>query len=340
MAADQVLSLEVVLPDGSFVSVDEASHPDLFFALRGGGGSTLGVVTSVAIRAYPDVSITALTYSFGTGVPEETFWSAIDEFWTYFTVWPDLGIWSYFTISCTDTVDCVLSMAPQLAINMTQSEFETHMAPFFANLTALGINVTTTFTEYAGYLDMFDGVWPTSTSTCNYWYFHSTSRLFPKSNWDNSTILAHQSAVIRNTTQTRGQFIGYNVRPATNTAVNQDNAVNPAWRETLMFAQTNVVYGANDTLEDIADANKEMVEALQTWRDITPGTYLNEADINEPEWQQSFYGDNYERLYALKQEYDPWGLFYAMGAVGSEDWYATGQIEYYPTTDGRLCPVS
>lgn len=79
------------------------------------------------------------------------------------------------------------------------------------------------------------------------------------------------------------------------------------------------MYGADDALEDITAANKEMVDALQSWRDITPGTYLNGADINEPGWQQSFYGENYARLYALKQQYDPWGLFYGIGAVGSED---------------------
>jgi hypothetical protein len=230
-------------------------------------------------------------------------------------------------------------MAPQLGINLTQAALAANIAPFLANLTALNIDVKTTYTEYSGYLAMFEGVWPSSTSTCNYWYFHSTSRLFPKSNWDHASILAHQSAIIRNTTQTRGQFIGYNVRPAVNPHVHQDNAVNPAWREALMFAQANVVYGAEDGVQQIAAANKEMVDALQSWRDITPGTYLNEADINEPAWQQSFYGEHYGRLYALKQEVDPWGVFYGIGAVESEDWYSTGQIPYYPTSSGRLCPA-
>ncbi len=39
MGADQVLSMEVVLPNGRFVSVSRDSYPDLFWALRGGGGS-------------------------------------------------------------------------------------------------------------------------------------------------------------------------------------------------------------------------------------------------------------------------------------------------------------
>lgn len=41
MGADQVLSMDVVLPDGRYVTVHEDSHPDLYWALRGGGGSKL-----------------------------------------------------------------------------------------------------------------------------------------------------------------------------------------------------------------------------------------------------------------------------------------------------------
>ena len=39
MAADHLLSMEVVLPSGAFVTASDTSNPDLFWALRGGGGS-------------------------------------------------------------------------------------------------------------------------------------------------------------------------------------------------------------------------------------------------------------------------------------------------------------
>lgn len=39
MGADQVLSLEVVTADGRLVTADPNQNTDLFFALRGGGGS-------------------------------------------------------------------------------------------------------------------------------------------------------------------------------------------------------------------------------------------------------------------------------------------------------------
>lgn len=257
-----------------------------------------------------------------------------------FTTWPEAGIWSYFNFACEDIVNCKFSMAPQVAPGLSKSELEDHNAAFFANLSSLGIQVDDiSYNEYSSFMEMFDEQFPATTNTAGYWYFHSTSRFFPERNWQDPDKFAAQSAAIRNTTQGRGSFTGYNSRPAANAAVSQDNAVNPAWREALVFGMGNVVYGYNDTVEEMAAANKQMVDAYAVWRDVSDGTYLNEADINEPDWQQSFYGSNYDRLYDLKQKVDPWGVLYATGAVGSEDWYVTGQMEYFPMANGRLCPI-
>ncbi|SDU23458.1 FAD-binding oxidoreductase [Jiangella alkaliphila] len=51
-AADSVLSADIVTADGRLLTVSPDRHPDLFWAIRGGGGG-FGVVTSLEFRVYP-----------------------------------------------------------------------------------------------------------------------------------------------------------------------------------------------------------------------------------------------------------------------------------------------
>ncbi len=50
------------------------------------------------------------------------------------------------------------------------------------------------------------------------------------------------------------------------------------------------------------------------------GSYSNEGDILEPDFQTTFYGPNYAKLSAIKARYDPNDLFIVPAGVGSERW--------------------
>ncbi|MFE0153227.1 FAD-binding oxidoreductase [Nonomuraea sp. NPDC059007] len=62
-AADSVLSAQVVTADGRIVTADAEHNPELFWALRGGGGN-FGVVTSLEFRLYPVAEVCAGAVTF------------------------------------------------------------------------------------------------------------------------------------------------------------------------------------------------------------------------------------------------------------------------------------
>lgn len=53
LACDSFRELEIVLPSGKIVNASEHENPDLFFALRGGGGNPYGVVTRYTVQSRP-----------------------------------------------------------------------------------------------------------------------------------------------------------------------------------------------------------------------------------------------------------------------------------------------
>jgi FAD/FMN-containing dehydrogenase len=59
---------------------------------------------------------------------------------------------------------------------------------------------------------------------------------------------------------------------------------------------------------------------MRSLREAVPeqGSYVNETDYFEPNWQVAFWGENYPKLLEIKRIYDPHNLFTCHHCVGSE----------------------
>lgn len=80
---------------------------------------------------------------------------------------------------------------------------------------------------------------------------------------------------------------------------------------------------------DVATARREaeaVKKAMRELWDLAPeaGSYVSESDFFAEDWQKAFWGGNYERLRQAKRRYDPDGLFIVHHGVGSEVWSADG----------------
>lgn len=57
LGVDNVQQFRVVLPNGTSVTANRCLNPDVFFALRGGGGGTFGVITEMSTIAHEQVTL-------------------------------------------------------------------------------------------------------------------------------------------------------------------------------------------------------------------------------------------------------------------------------------------
>ena len=114
----------------------------------------------------------------------------------------------------------------------------------------------------------------------------------------------------------------------------RDTAMNPAVLEAFALAICGAggppAYpGIPGHQPDEAQAKRDAVAvagAIGELRRLVPrpASYVWETDFFHPNWQDAFWGDNYARLRAIKDKYDPDGLFFLHHGVGSEDWSADG----------------
>ncbi|KAF4471583.1 hypothetical protein FALBO_1498 [Fusarium albosuccineum] len=340
LGADQVLSVDIVTPDGRFVTADEKQNTDLFWAVRGGGPATWGVVVSMTVKVYPKMSFSGMTWSVTTkdaGISEEALWKALDVYWRRFPEYSDKKSYGYSFLFPVGEGNYFWTMNPWMVPGMALADFKEMVAPLLAEWKALGVDPKPTFFEHDRFLPAWRTHFP-AESVGNP-HVRTGSRLIPRKNWEDPALLNKTISTIKGIGSEGAILIIYNINAAQPKGT-PSNSANPAWRDANMFVITGLSWAADASPEVVADTNNKIThDIMERLKAVTPGGggYGNEGDVMDPEFGQSFFGSNYPALYKLKQQIDPYGVFYAPTAVGSEDWYITGQEAYVTKQTGRLC---
>jgi hypothetical protein len=259
----------------------------------------------------------------------------------YLSLFPehaDQGIYSYWNIfpNSSPSGSQTFTMLPYFAPNKTVEEVNALVQSLVDTASAHKITIEPKTVAYSNFYDAWKAGFP--KETVGSWAVQSGSRLFPRENWASNDTWDTTFDAIREVVSA-SYMIGFNIAPtlAAGGVTADENAVNPAWRTTVLHAITGTLW--DDSLRNFTTIRQYQHDftygPMQLWRDVSPGSgaYLAESDTNEPDWQQAFFGDKYAKLYSLKKKYDSGGVFFAETAVGAEDWKA-GDDRL-----GRLCRV-
>ncbi|KAL8707004.1 MAG: hypothetical protein Q9201_000052 [Fulgogasparrea decipioides] len=323
LAADQVLEWEVVTGTGELLRASPSEHPDLYWALSGGGGGTYGVVLSLTVKAHPDQRTAAANLTFSNeGVSQDTFYDVVGTFISNLPPLVDAGAVSIWLLSNT-----TFTMAPTTGPGITKSQLQDLLSPAIEALKRSHIKYIYYVDDYPTYLDSYRAMNP-PTNVSN---IQIGGRLIPRSLVESNPQAL--MAALRSIAQ-KGALISGLALNVSQKHASTANSVNPAWRDALFDAVIGTVWSNTDWDLNLANQRLMTDELLPQLEQITPGggAYLNEGDFQQAGFQRVFYGSNYATLRRIKGIYDPNDIFYALEAVGSESWESAD--------DGRLCKTS
>lgn len=347
LGADNVLSARVVLADDEVVTASPIEHQDLFFAIRGGGPGTYGVVVETTVKAYPTRPVVAQTLAFAplmTGNGSDFLDAIADVYEAYPALseagWSGYGQWatsSPAALFAGSTISYAHTMANfRLSADLASAKANAALQKLITrNVTSLFVYIFyETIPTYAAFFDKYKGPAPPADS------LGSTTGHF----LDETSLLANRTALLDTLRITAGAADQYttNVVEIFGAPYGQigkdgedfDSGVVPGWRKMIMhhiLARGWLQDTPPTVVEDIQN-DVEFVKAAALKR-LAPdaGGYMNEGNRLNPDWKRDWYGSNYAKLERLKKRYDRDDLFYCPTCVGSDRWEVA--------EDGQLCRI-
>lgn len=324
LASDHLRSAQVVLADGRVVRADEENEPDLFWALRGGGGGNFGIVTEfeVAPVAIPSLINFTLTWP----------WEAAVDVIRGYTEWlpggPDAwgsSLVAFMAESAPGAVPVLLIQGAYLG-----SEPEYHAARE-SLVSAIGRPAATEDTAELPFDQaamQYYGCGDFSVEECHLVGNNPEAKL-PRYHFavDRGRLADHPltAAAVRELLEAfEADRAAEQFRYLTFFALGgQANRV-PADATAYVHRTSHYYIGYTVGLQvDEPEAGSRA--AAQSWADKgfevsdrygIPENYVNFPDPHLADWRTAYYGANYSRLVRVKRDYDRYGFFSFGQSVG------------------------
>ena len=313
LTCDRLVSAQVVTADGRILLCDAENEPDLFWALRGGGGGNFGVVTSLTFLTHRTSDLT----NFYAGFPME---SALDVLAAWQAWLKDLPDWVWSGLGMFFSADPPNPF--QLSVSgVSISDQETFAPLWSALLGATGVRPTVesvellsyraTLLSYAcGSLSVSECHLPgqTADAALTRQAFTASSDLFDLWLPAKGIGALVEAMTSRYQSGRRGGVLVDSMGGAIGRVPSDATAF--VHRSSVLSAQYLAQFPQGTSSDTVAEAvswTHGMRAVMQPWS--SGRAYQNYIDPQIGNWQTAYYGSNYPRLVRVKAAYDPGSVF-------------------------------
>lgn len=308
LGADRVLQYTVVTPDGKMRVANKCQNQDLFWALRGGGGGTFGVVidsTHLVEDAMP-IAVASI------GFPSKDKDLVYDFMDLLFDTAIDLAEdgWGGHIYG-----NSIVYVSPKMK-SVAEATKSMDKIKQFSEAHGGAANITIAPTWYS----FFSKYVLTGSFSVGDESFTNT-RLVPTKVHTDPTLRAQFKKYMREFINEVGTPYVPVDSPYLYKNSPGDTSVHPAWYSSLWDWGYPSKWQWNSTFSDRFAVAKVMMEKNAQMEELTPGggTYKNEASPFTKNWQSTFWGPHYARLLKIKHKYDPRHVLKCFKCVGWTD---------------------